>query len=173
MSNGIQPPTVQLKNPALAALLAWLVPGLGHLYQGRIGKGILFFVTIVGLFLFGWAEGNRQVVYFQWDKKEWRYHYIAQLGVGLLALPALVPNGPFRVRLPPFLRELERNGDEEEKDALHRAYGWRIDVAVIYTVVAGLLNMLVIYDAAAGPALAEEEAEEIAGRAARPAGGAE
>ena len=32
--------TVPLKNPAKAAFLAWLVPGLGHFYQGRTGKGI-------------------------------------------------------------------------------------------------------------------------------------
>ena len=33
---------VMLKDPALAALLAWLVPGLGHVFQGRTAKGVLF-----------------------------------------------------------------------------------------------------------------------------------
>src|SRR5262245_54445208 len=31
---------VELKDPPLAAFLAWLVPGLGHIYQGRTGKGV-------------------------------------------------------------------------------------------------------------------------------------
>ena len=30
---------INLKQPEFAAFLAWLVPGLGHLYQGRTKKG--------------------------------------------------------------------------------------------------------------------------------------
>ncbi|MDA1040181.1 MAG: hypothetical protein O3A37_07845, partial [Planctomycetota bacterium] len=37
---------IDLRNPLLAAVLGWLVPGLGHLYQGRLFKGRLFLVTI-------------------------------------------------------------------------------------------------------------------------------
>ena len=44
---------IDLKDPRLAAFLAWLVPGLGHIYQGRTGKGVLFFVCIVGTFFYG------------------------------------------------------------------------------------------------------------------------
>ena len=39
-----QPIEIDLKEPWIAALLAWLMPGMGHVYQGRTGKGILFFV---------------------------------------------------------------------------------------------------------------------------------
>ena len=35
---------IDLKNPALAAVLSWLVPGLGQLYQGRTLKAVLFMV---------------------------------------------------------------------------------------------------------------------------------
>ncbi len=35
-----QPP----KNPALAAILSFLINGLGQVYNGQIGKGILIFV---------------------------------------------------------------------------------------------------------------------------------
>ncbi len=38
---------VDLRNRYLAALLAWLIPGAGHLYQGRRTKGQLFFVCIL------------------------------------------------------------------------------------------------------------------------------
>ena len=44
VADSAQPIEIDLKEPWLAALLAWLVPGLGHIYQGRTGKGILFFV---------------------------------------------------------------------------------------------------------------------------------
>lgn len=42
----------KLKNPILAALLS-IIPGLGHAYNGKVGRGLLFFFgTIVGLFIF-------------------------------------------------------------------------------------------------------------------------
>ena len=86
---------IDLKDPRLAAFLAWLVPGLGHLYQGRTGKGVLFFVCIVGTFVYGMYIGQGRVVYastadvFSREFLE-RWQYICQVGVGLPALPALV-----------------------------------------------------------------------------------
>src|SRR5262249_40911053 len=43
-------------NP-LAGLLSYLVPGLGQISQGRIGKGVLFFVCVYTLFFYGTALG--------------------------------------------------------------------------------------------------------------------
>jgi TM2 domain-containing membrane protein YozV len=42
----------------LAALLSYLIPGLGQIYQGRTAKGILFFVCIYGLFFYGMFLGS-------------------------------------------------------------------------------------------------------------------
>jgi TM2 domain-containing membrane protein YozV len=49
------------KNPALAAILSFLIPGLGQIYNGEVGKGIIIFVVqiinmllatvVVGIFL--------------------------------------------------------------------------------------------------------------------------
>src|SRR5205809_693107 len=54
-------PTVALPprvwNP-LAAFLTYLVPGLGQISQGRVGKGVLFFVCIYALFFYGTALGS-------------------------------------------------------------------------------------------------------------------
>jgi hypothetical protein len=36
-----QPLEIELKELWIAALLAWLLPGAGHVYQGRTGKGLL------------------------------------------------------------------------------------------------------------------------------------
>jgi hypothetical protein len=149
--------TLELKNPTIAAVLAWLVPGLGHLYQGRIGKGILFAVCILGLFLFGFRQGDWRIVYFRWDKQEWRWHYWAQLGAGAVALPALAYKPEWRTWLPAQVRNFEVQPTNAELDNLHREYGNEIDIATVYTVIAGLLNILVIYDAFAGPALYAEE----------------
>ena len=147
----------------MAALLAWLVPGLGHCYQGRIGKGILFFLCVMGLFLFGAQQGSWKIIYFRWDDKEWRWPYLAQVATGTIALPALLHKPEWRQWLPEPLARFEAPPDEAVLDDLHRTLGKRIDIALVYTMVAGLLNVLVIYDALAGPALYEEEQKMLAG----------
>jgi hypothetical protein len=81
---------VPLKDPSFAALLAFLVPGLGHFYQRRIFKGVLYCVCILGTFFTGLRIGHGQVVYFQWKPPENRtYAYLFQFWVGAPALPAL------------------------------------------------------------------------------------
>ena len=76
--------TIDLKDPALAALLAWLIPGLGHWYQGRRAKAALYFVCIMGLFAYGvylsssdqqclngsGKIGYGRAVYFSWRKDD-------------------------------------------------------------------------------------------------------
>jgi hypothetical protein len=43
----------------LAAIAAWLVPGLGHLLLGRWGRALVFFIAVAGLVLTGyWLRGN-------------------------------------------------------------------------------------------------------------------
>ena len=81
---------VDLKDPLVAAILAFLIPGLGHFYQRRIFKGLLYFVCICGAFFGGMRIGHGQVVYFQWRQSENRtYAYLCQFWAGLPALPAL------------------------------------------------------------------------------------
>lgn len=81
--------TLQLKSPGTAALLAFLIPGLGHLYQGRIFKAIVYFVCIMGTFVVGMRIGDCKVVYFDWNKDQKTFPYLCQFFVGLPALPAL------------------------------------------------------------------------------------
>ncbi len=88
--------TVSLRNPAWAAFLAWLVPGLGHFYQGRTGKGILYAVCILGLYLMGMVMGEGKIVYWRWvnplnNPEKFCLYYLGQFFVGLPALPAADP----------------------------------------------------------------------------------
>src|SRR5262245_34547632 len=46
-----------------AALLSYLVPGLGQIVQGRVGKGLLFFFCLYGLFFYGMYLGDWRNVY--------------------------------------------------------------------------------------------------------------
>lgn len=78
---------VELRTPWMAALLAFLIPGLGHLYQGRFFKAILYFVCIMATFACGMRLGDFKVLYFDPDAKPMPYY--CQLWAGLPALAAL------------------------------------------------------------------------------------
>lgn len=64
----------ELKNPGLAAVLSFLIVGVGQIYNGQIGKGILFMVIqvinfIIMIFtLFLWTPVYLAVfAYCVWD----------------------------------------------------------------------------------------------------------
>jgi hypothetical protein len=170
---------IDLKDPRLAAFLAWLVPGLGHIYQGRTGKGVLFFVCIVGTFVYGLIIGQGRVVYastadvFSREFLE-RWQFLCQVGVGLPALPALVQRERIQDGKPPlvadnFMRPPYKfppqgsNGftspDKADNTVDHPdelakwnyELGDLFELGTVFTVIAGLLNILAIYDAYGGP----------------------
>ena len=165
-SRSNEPLEIELKQPWLAAVLAWVLPGMGHLYQGRTGKGLLFFVCIMGTFLFGLWIGGGKVVYASSPGEEpWRWQYYCQLGVGGPALPALLKRTPVEQRredagimAPPAhvpVRVRDSSGNEAIQP--NELEAWTVErhpgfeLGTVYTVVAGLLNVLVICDAYAGP----------------------
>ena len=84
------------KNPFISGILAVLIPGAGHFYQGRMLKGVIYSVSILGLFIWGQKLGEGMVVYNLPDKGGAFRHvslsYAAQLGTGIVAAPALIQN---------------------------------------------------------------------------------
>jgi TM2 domain-containing membrane protein YozV len=155
---------IDLKNPVIAAVLAWLWPGAGHLYQRRIGKGLLYMVCILVTFYWGLAMGDGHVVYASFSKPDIRYPYIFQIGVGLPAFPAIAQkaaadNGhrifDSHYMAPP--RGEKREQQHDELATWHEQLGFYFELGTLYTMIAGLLNMLVIYDAYAGPVFADPQ----------------
>jgi hypothetical protein len=164
------PPPANLKDPVLAAFLAWLIPGLGHWYQGRREKAVLYFVCILGIFFYGvYLGGNGELgygraVYYAINDEEWRLYYFCQMWVGLPALPALVQAvresegkeayfmAPPR-RVSPRADLAEKNRLPPTLHRLHSELKRNFDIATAYTMIAGLLNILAIYDAYAGPVI--------------------
>ena len=45
-----------MKNPGLAAVLSFFVIGLGQIYNGHIGYGLLMLVTYYLIAIFAWAS---------------------------------------------------------------------------------------------------------------------
>lgn len=214
-----------------AGVLSYLVPGLGQIVQGRIGKGLLFLVCIYTLFFYGvyLGSGTHTVaghpyrissnVYLPDNVDENsgdrslpavalnlynRPQFAGQLWVGVAAWPAIIQYLSYHRRdaaqaehelaqlyhdLPgednadperaaeirgkiaqlehsralahPLLGRFMREPSPEAVNAVTNAGDKRLELAWVYTVIAGVLNILVIYDAVAGPAFAlrEEEAK--------------
>lgn len=152
---------IALRNPATAALLAWLIPGLGHIYQGRTAKGVMFSVCILTIFIYGLVLGQGRVVYAAWGPQENRWHFLSQVGVGLPAAPAVIQWQRVRTGKIPlfgnsrFMAPPAYSADGlNELHLLHKNLNRYFELGSVYTMIAGLLNMLVIYDAWAGPAFA-------------------
>lgn len=104
-------------------VLAWAFPGLGHVFLGRVQRGLLFGLIILGLFIGGLAlEGKA-------------YRPIA--GEPLTYLAAL---GAAGVGVPFLLAHLGGFADGDIEASTH-------DYGNTFTLVAGLLNLLVVLDA--------------------------
>src|SRR5687767_2824999 len=75
---------------AAAILLAWLIPGAGHLILGKIGRGLLFLLVLAGTFALGLALHGRlfwpsvadppSTFHFDLITVLW---FLAQIGAGL------------------------------------------------------------------------------------------
>lgn len=107
-----------------AVVLAYLVPGAGHLYLGRRARGIAFFCIVVSMFVLGLAiDGDL---------------YTLQRSGGAI-LRILASLGSIGAGIPYFIAA---------------AMGIRGDITSItyehgtaFTVTAGLMNLLLVLDA--------------------------
>jgi hypothetical protein len=162
------PPPPPVKLDVVAAFLSYLIPGLGQLTQGRVRKGLLFMVSLYALFFYGMYLGSFKNVYLpDYHQNEptvnrlasdiyTRFQFVGQFPIGMIAWPAVyqyvvyTPNDP-----NPPLMGFMRAPDMDEINRLQRDGDKTWDLGWVYTVIAGVLNVLVIYDALAGPAFRE------------------
>ena len=144
---------LNLRNRTLAAVLAWLVPGAGHFYQQRYFKSTIFSIAIFSTFLIGMVLANGRCVYASWNGTEKRWQYVLQAGFGLPAIPAAVQAWSSRGGNPPMFGEnfMVAPKSTRELDDWHHETASGFDMGTLYTMIAGLLNILVVYDAYAGP----------------------
>ena len=107
-----------------ACILAWLVPGAGHLYLGRVGKGLVLLGAIGGLFVLGLAMDARLQMYFGLDDPLSFLRSLAQMAIGL-----------------PYFAVRYLGLDSGQVTSPAHEYG------NTFTEVGGLLNVMVILDA--------------------------
>ncbi len=105
----------------VACVAAWLIPGGGHLYLGKMGRAGIFFVVILFLFMMGlYMEG--------------RLFSLESGFFGLLKFLADAATG-----LPYLVGRFLGWGEGDI-----RSYGYEYGNTYLYS--AGLLNMLLIVD---------------------------
>lgn len=165
---------IDLRNPWLAGLLAWMWPGAGHLYQRRYGKGLLFMGCILSIFFFGLILGQGRVVYAMHPGGQEpirgsgitvmfsKFAAIAplpfwlQAGAGLPAMPAVLQRMRVNNGNPPlFGGWYAPPKTTQELNGWQRQLNQRYDLGVLYTMIAGILNFFAIWDACSGPAPSE------------------
>jgi hypothetical protein len=166
---------LDLKNPAFAGVLSWLIPGAGQYYQGRKAKAILFFLCIVPMFITGCVLGSSSEtgwarnVYYSWRPEDKRLAFIAQACLGIAAIPAgiqaiQVNSGsppPFgRFMAPPQTNDYDKMGIPPTTAKIITRLHYFIELGKYLTIVAGLMNLLVIFDAVDGPLVYRKDEEQ-------------
>ncbi len=107
-----------------ACLLAWLVPGAGHFYLRRTGKGFIFLGAIGALFILGLAMDSRLQMAVGLDDILASLFSLAQMAIGV-----------------PYLVARMMGFEAGQVTSVTFEYG------NTFTAVAGLLNILVVLDA--------------------------
>jgi hypothetical protein len=75
--------------PAIVLVAGWLVPGAGHFILGKWVRGMLLFVSIVGMYLVGLSLAGKIYVPNASDLLD-MLGFVGQLGMGLMYVLARV-----------------------------------------------------------------------------------
>lgn len=116
---------------AIAAVLAWILPGLGHWWIGQRARGVILCIVTSITFWAGVAVGGVRTTVAPTENGAW---IAAQLCIGPQALVALAWGNQYRQR-------------PDEK--AFRAPWPASNISVVYAGIAGLLNLLIILDVVA------------------------
>lgn len=139
--NPMPDPRIHLKNPVVAGILAFLLPGAGHLYQGRIFKSVIYAICIWGTYLTGNVmSGWRAVQAPRMSEVSRRVplalKFAAQSGVGLPSLYAIYQNsrasGPANRDVSSLTKAMDApfEGEVELRDGLGDSFEGHIEGTV-------------------------------------------
>jgi hypothetical protein len=104
-------------------VLGWFVPGLGHILQKKVARGLIFFVSILAMTAMGLAMGGK-IYPFQTENPLTILAFFADIGNGAVyLLSRLLPFGVGDLKLLTF------------------------EFGTAYIAGAGLLNFLIALDA--------------------------
>lgn len=196
-------PVPQPPYAPFAAFLSYLVPGLGQIVQGRVGKGLLFMVCLYTLFFYGLFLGQGRAAVHDEEGQVKEYHvnsnvylptaydrqqpasdnvpqrlaydlynrpqFLGQFWMGVVVWPAIWQYASYNPKSEhPVLKDFMRTPDVRALNAVHTNGNKLLELGWVYTVIAGVLNIMVIYDALAGPALLLAPTPPLSGKPSTP-----
>ncbi len=110
-------------SPTMVTLAGWLVPGLGHILQGRFIRGVLLMLAVFTMFFAGLGMQGKVYAFNTGDLLD-ILGFVGDFGSGLLYFVA--------------------RWQDWGAGNIHRAVA---DYGTKYIVVAGLLNVIAMVDA--------------------------
>ena len=151
MSETVVEPAKPAAAPFVACFLAWLVPGLGHLYLRKKERAAVFFAVVLGLFALGVASDGAASLF----EPRQPLSFLAtldNLATGPIDLVSRYHTyGGIVFALP------GEDGDPRRTDLLNRlrsrVRSVTYEYGTIFLLTAGLMNILLIldcYDIASG-----------------------
>lgn len=136
--------TVSTSFDPVSGLAAVAFPGAGHIAAGQTMRGLHISAGVLGLFFGGLLIGGIDIV----DRRENFWWFVAQGLTGPLAFGIdyvhqnhykvqVHPNSPIRVTPPPGPGQ-----------TVVKAIGKPSELGTLFTAIAGMVNLIVIIDAA-------------------------
>jgi hypothetical protein len=117
------------------ALAAWAVPGLGHFLLGERRRGVILFAAILSLWLGGVLIGGLGVL----DRTQQPHWFLGQM----LLAPSVLVDNLLQNQIKPRYQQPPR---PDRPAAYEPSFGRVNEQGVLYTALAGLLNLLAIID---------------------------
>lgn len=149
----------------LAGLLAFALPGLGHIYRGETARGLLAAAGVLGLILSGCLIGGIDVI----DRKEDRWWFVGQALAGpvVFGLDWVNQSQLKAWGQPPAGGEARLRsgfpGEARTFDDASRRWVWRRadnatppstkalakvnEIGTLYVLCAGMMNLIITLDA--------------------------
>lgn len=132
----------------LAAILGWIIPGLGHVQIGERGRGALVFAGVAFLWVCGLLIGGIDSV----DRTNDRLWFIAQAGSGPVAFvvdglnSSLLKKGAVGELIDSPGPRSQRRGAPQQVSTL-KSMAQANEYGTLYTALAGLMNIVALLDA--------------------------
>lgn len=140
---------VKLPLPApVVALAGWIVPGLGYILIGERWRGIIAGVSIIMMFMIGTLIGGVRVVDVPgYDARGSRQMISGKWSLAARPLPELAEKPWFipqvLVGLPTAIASY---ASLDIAPTVQKSRARLSEIGMIYTVVAGLLNLIILID---------------------------
>ncbi|MEW5805908.1 MAG: DUF6677 family protein [Acidobacteriota bacterium] len=134
----------KFKRSLISMILTWLIPGIGHLYLGKKGRAVVFFIVVHLTFILGFVADGR---FFLVDQRQPFMSYL-QTATNMAAGPLDIVGRVYVYGSPAYFLP----GEEEARSSFlmtrmrERMKSQGSAYGTAYLLTAGLMNLLLMLD---------------------------